>query len=79
LLVIHSHIAIRPPELTRSLLIGGSLLAGIGFTMALFIANMAFDQSLIESTKLGIFLASIFSAIAGLVLLIWLPTRGKYT
>ncbi|WP_299582966.1 Na+/H+ antiporter NhaA [uncultured Microbulbifer sp.] len=76
-LAIRSHIAIRPPELSWRLLIGGSLLAGIGFTMALFIANMAFGKSLIDSAKLGIVLASVFSAVAGLTLLMWLPARGK--
>ncbi|WP_019612790.1 Na+/H+ antiporter NhaA [Psychromonas ossibalaenae] len=75
-LAIRLHIAIRPPELTWRLLSGGSLLAGIGFTMALFIASMAFDKSLIDSAKLGIFLASVFSAVAGLALLMWSPTRG---
>jgi NhaA family Na+:H+ antiporter len=75
-LAIRLHIAIRPPELTWRLLIGGSLLAGIGFTMALFIANMAFGKSLIDSAKLGIFLASGFSAVAGLALLMWLA-RGR--
>jgi len=76
-LAIRLRIAIRPPELTWRLLIGGSMLAGIGFTMALFIANMAFDQSLIGSAKLGIFLASVFSAVVGLTLLMWLPARGR--
>ena len=76
-LAIRLHIAIRPPELTWRLLIGGSLLAGIGFTMALFIADIAFGKSLIDSAKLGIFLASVFSAGAGLALLMWLPERGK--
>ncbi|GJL71484.1 MAG: Na(+)/H(+) antiporter NhaA [Nitrosomonas sp.] len=76
-LAIRLHIAIRPPELTWRLLIGGSLLAGIGFTMALFIANMAFGKSLIGSAKLGIFLASVFSAVAGLALLMWSSARGR--
>ena len=76
-LALRLHIAARPSELSWRLLIGGSLLAGIGFTMALFIANMAFDKSLIDSAKLGIFLASVFSAMAGLALLMWLPARGK--
>lgn len=74
-LALFLHIAIRPTELNWGLLIGGSLLAGIGFTMALFITNIAFDKSLIDSAKLGIFLASIVSAAAGLALLIWLSTR----
>ncbi len=74
---IRLHIAIRPPELSWRLLAGGSLLAGIGFTMALFIANMAFGESLIDSAKLGIFLASIFSAVMGLALLMRLPISGS--
>ncbi|MDH3672542.1 MAG: Na+/H+ antiporter NhaA [Gammaproteobacteria bacterium] len=76
-LAVRSGIAIRPPELSWRLLAGGGLLAGIGFTMALFIANLAFSKSLIESAKLGIFLASVFSAVAGLALLMWLPARGR--
>ncbi|WP_105254250.1 Na+/H+ antiporter NhaA [Pseudoalteromonas sp. T1lg75] len=76
-LAIRLHIAIRPPELSWRVLAGGSLLAGIGFTMALFIANIAFDKTLIDSAKLGIFLASVFSAVAGLALLRCLPARTK--
>ncbi len=75
-LAMRLRIAIRPPELTWRLLIGGSLLAGIGFTMALFIANMAFGKSLIDSAKLGIFLASVVSAGAGLAFLTWSSARG---
>jgi NhaA family Na+:H+ antiporter len=59
------------------LLAGGGLLAGIGFTMALFIASLAFSESLIDSAKLGIFLASVVSAVAGLTLLMWLPAPGN--
>ncbi|WP_226647749.1 Na+/H+ antiporter NhaA [Microbulbifer variabilis] len=68
-LAIRFHIAIHPPGLNWRLLAGGSLLAGIGFTLALFIANIAFDKDLIDSVKVGIFLASIFSATAGLTIL----------
>jgi NhaA family Na+:H+ antiporter len=68
-LAVRMNIAIRPPELGWGLIAGGGMLAGIGFTMALFIAQLAFDQALIESAKLGIFLASVFSALAGLALL----------
>jgi NhaA family Na+:H+ antiporter len=72
-LAVRLQIATRPPELSWQILAGGGLLAGIGFTMALLISNMAFSASLIDSAKLGIFLASIFSAAAGLALLRWLP------
>ena len=74
-LALRTGIAIRPPDLDWRLLAGGALLAGIGFTMALFIANLAFNVSLIDSAKLGIFLASGFSALAGVALLRWLPAR----
>jgi NhaA family Na+:H+ antiporter len=76
-LATRSGIALRPPDLDWRLLAGGSLLAGIGFTMALFIANLAFSKSLIDSAKLGIFLASVVSALAGLALLRWWPRRGE--
>jgi NhaA family Na+:H+ antiporter len=77
-LAVRSGIAMRPPDLSWKLLAGGGLLAGIGFTMALFIANLAFSKSLIDSAKLGIFLASVFSALAGLALLRWWSARGKH-
>jgi len=70
-LAVRANIAIRPPELGWRMVAGGGLLAGIGFTMALFIASLAYDKALIDSAKLGIFLASVFSALAGLALLRW--------
>jgi NhaA family Na+:H+ antiporter len=75
-LAVRSGIAMRPPELNWGSLAGGGMLAGIGFTMALFIANLAFSESLIGSAKLGILLASVVSAVAGLALLTW-ATAGS--
>ncbi|PLX81315.1 MAG: Na+/H+ antiporter NhaA [Desulfuromonas sp.] len=68
-LAVRSGIALRPPDLSWVLLIAGGFLAGIGFTMALFIANLAFGEDLINSAKLGILAASVFSAVAGIALL----------
>ncbi|WP_349568997.1 Na+/H+ antiporter NhaA [Azotobacter salinestris] len=68
--------AVKPAGLDWKLLAGGGILAGIGFTMALFISNLAFDESLINQAKQGIFLASLFSAAAGLMLL-FRVTRPK--
>ncbi len=76
-LAVCAGIAVRPADLSWRLLAGGGLLAGIGVTMALFIANLAFSKSLIDSAKLGIFLASVASAVAGLALLRLLPSQGK--
>jgi NhaA family Na+:H+ antiporter len=66
---VRSGVAIRPPDLGWRLVAGGGLLAGIGFTMALFIANLAFSPDMIGEAKLGIFAASVVSAAAGLLLL----------
>jgi NhaA family Na+:H+ antiporter len=74
-LAVRSGVSIRPPTLEWRQITGGALLAGIGFTMALFIANLAFEPSLLNSAKLGILLASVVSAAAGLTVLRWLPAR----
>ncbi|NVJ62204.1 MAG: Na+/H+ antiporter NhaA [Gammaproteobacteria bacterium] len=47
------------------MILGGGFLAGIGFTMALFIANLAYSPEQLSEAKLGILLASAFSALAG--------------
>jgi len=51
-------------------IIGASFMAGIGFTMSIFVAELAFDdKDVIMMAKIGIFSASIISAIIGLTLL----------
>ena len=47
----------------------------IGF---LFEVTTEDGKSLIDSAKLGIFLASMYSAGAGLALLMWSPARGEH-
>ncbi|HVG15293.1 MAG TPA: Na+/H+ antiporter NhaA [Chitinophagaceae bacterium] len=52
----------------RSLL-GIGLLGGIGFTMSMFISNLAFeDPGLVSNSKLSILIGSAFSALAGLAI-----------
>jgi NhaA family Na+:H+ antiporter len=49
---------------------GISLLGGIGFTMSIFIANLAFNNpAVITASKISILLASFISAIFGLLIL----------
>ncbi len=51
-------------------LYGGALLCGIGFTMSLFIGNLAFpDGSRDAEVKLAVFCGSLLSAAAGLLVL----------
>ncbi|CAM4098710.1 Na(+)/H(+) antiporter NhaA 1 [Novosphingobium lubricantis] len=64
-------VAHRPAGATIRQLWGLSLLCGIGFTMSLFIAGLAFPASplFVEEAKLGILAGSVVSAICGMLLL----------
>jgi NhaA family Na+:H+ antiporter len=59
-------------------ILGASWLGGIGFTMSLFIAQLAFANNprLFEEARLGIIMASVISAVAGLS---WLYFSAKKT
>ncbi|MBN6742472.1 Na+/H+ antiporter NhaA, partial [Acidithiobacillus sp. MC6.1] len=53
-------------------LLGAAWLGGVGFTMSLFISQLAFtDRNLQEEAKLGILLASLIAAMIGLTWLFW--------
>lgn len=61
-----------PEQVNFSQVIGVALLAGVGFTMSIFVANLAFsDLVYIESAKMGILLASLLAGILGYVILAW--------
>ncbi len=52
-------------------IVGVGMLGGIGFTMSLFIANLAFgDGPALEIAKVGILVASVVSGIAGAIVLV---------
>jgi NhaA family Na+:H+ antiporter len=56
---------------------GASFLGGIGFTMALFIAGLAFDDpAQLERAKIGILAASLIAGVAGYLMLRLLPQTG---
>ena len=68
--VIKLGLAKLDPLINLKQIWGVSLLAGIGFTMSIFIAELAFTQeSMINEAKLAIFVASILSAVLGAVVL----------
>lgn len=51
-------------------IMGVALLAGIGFTMSLFVSALAFHQAqMIDQAKYGILLASLIAGIAGIIVL----------
>ena len=63
-------------ELNWPAIMGGGFLAGIGFTMALFIAGLALDGPLLDSAKIGILMGSAVSAVIGLAVLATVLRRG---
>jgi Na+:H+ antiporter, NhaA family len=75
-LAVRSGLAQLPRGTNWAMILGVAMLGGIGFTMALFIANLAFknDPALLETAKLGVLSASFCTAILGLV---WLNIFSK--
>ena len=69
-LAVRFGIAIKPPAYTWRQLTGAAALAGIGFTMSLFIAGQAFDSpSDFAAAKIAIFVASIIAGTLGSTIL----------
>ena len=69
-LAVVSRLAVKPKAHSWAQLAGAGALAGIGFTMSLFIAGEAFrSEADFEAAKIAVFIASILSAVAGVTLL----------
>ncbi len=58
-----------PANLSWPLLAAAGALSGIGFSMGLFVANLAFNGRLLQTATLGVLAASLTSAAIGLTLL----------
>lgn len=71
-LLTKTNIAELPRGIHWQHIIGIGFIAGIGFTVSIFITDLAFVDTpqLIDTAKLGIFLASITSAIVGSLILL---------
>jgi Na+:H+ antiporter, NhaA family len=65
-----------PPDLTWRQVFGAGLLGGIGFTMSIFITNLAFGANLeiINASKIAILLASLTAGASGFL---WLKLAGN--
>ncbi len=69
-LTIKSGITELPTGVSWGQIWGVSLLGGIGFTMSIFISELAFtDPGLIGEAKVAIFIASILAGISGFIVL----------
>jgi NhaA family Na+:H+ antiporter len=67
-------LALLPGGVTWRHMLGAGALAGLGFTMSLFIASLAFrDAALFDQARLGILLGSVTAAVLGVLLLLTVP------
>ena len=74
---VRTGIAVKPAEYTWRQLAGAGALAGIGFTMSLFIAGQAFPGATeFSAAKIAVFAASTLSAVVGTALL-WGASRQE--
>jgi len=81
-ITLFSYLAVRlglaqlPAELSWRHIYGMGWLAGIGFTMSLFIAHLAFgDEGFLELSKIGILTASLIAGVAGWLILRLMPSK----
>jgi Na+:H+ antiporter, NhaA family len=76
-LAVRSGVTELPEGVRWGHIFGVGWLAGIGFTMSLFVADLAFadsgEASLLTAAKLGILVASLFAGVGGWLIL----SRGK--
>ncbi len=74
--VVSMGICRLPLDLSWKHIAGAGMLGGIGFTMSIFITNLAFAENVgeINASKMAVLLASLASGTAGFV---WLKLLGK--
>jgi len=74
---IKTGVAQLPEEVCFSQIVGIAMLAGVGFTMSIFVANLAFFENdlLLDSAKAGILAGSLIAGLSGFLILRF--TSGK--
>ena len=68
-LVVKMRLGIMPGGTSWKAIAGGGCLAGIGFTMSLFVASLGLDGNLLSQAKTGILVGSAVSGILGISVL----------
>ncbi|HEY8967528.1 MAG TPA: Na+/H+ antiporter NhaA, partial [Puia sp.] len=69
-LAVRTGLCRLPEDIRWSHILGMGVLAGIGFTMSIFITNLAFDNAgIIQFSKIAILAASLLASILGFSLL----------
>ncbi|HEV2614446.1 MAG TPA: Na+/H+ antiporter NhaA [Gammaproteobacteria bacterium] len=64
-IMVKSGFAQLPKDSTWKMMLGASFLCGIGFTMSLFIGDLAFNNSVVELVRAGVLTGSILSGVIG--------------
>jgi len=76
-LVVRAGLASLPAGVAWRHMYGVAWLGGIGFTMSLFVAELAFPDPVLEdAAKLGILLASVIAGLGGFLVLFLADRRG---
>jgi len=78
-LAVRSGLSRMPEGLMPTHIVGLGMLAGVGFTMSLFIESLAFSSApqLQASAKLGILAGSLVAALLGVGILLWADARSR--
>jgi NhaA family Na+:H+ antiporter len=72
-LAVRSGVGRLPDGISLGRLVGVALVAGIGFTVSLFVASLSFTGTRLDEAKLAILAASVVSATAGAL---WIRLTG---
>lgn len=80
-IAVRSGLCKLPPDLNWRHIMGAGLLGGIGFTMSIFITNLAFVEqaAVINASKLAILMGSLLAGILGYAWLKWFTLKGLHT
>ncbi|MBF6594891.1 MAG: Na+/H+ antiporter NhaA [Thermaceae bacterium] len=77
-LAVRLGLAALPAGVSWPMILGAGFLGGIGFTMSLFVAALAFaDKGLLDQAKMGVLSSSVVAAIVGLAVVSWAVRRTK--
>lgn len=77
-ITVKTKIASLPENVNWLHMLGAAILGGVGFTMAIFVANLAFvDDQLITAAKIGILSASTLAGVIGFLFL-FVQAKGAH-
>lgn len=77
-ILVKLKIAKLPSQVTKMHLYGASVLAGIGFTMSIFVSSLSFvDQTALSTAKISIMIASVLAATLSMIIFKIIEPQNK--